>query len=188
MSEAPRHRLFFALRPGAAARAALEALGRRHASGRVRRVPDADLHVTLLFLGSVPETALPRLRAAAAAVVAPAFSVTLDRLERWRGGLLCATGTAGAGMLAAHQELLRHVRDAGFECDERPFRLHVTLARGLPRAAGARDGAIATPVRWRSGSFCLMESRERPGGGRYSTLERWRLDGARHAAAQHACA
>lgn len=184
MSGVPQRRLFFALVPGSGARTALHAMARRHAPARARRVPAADLHLTLVFLGNVPESGLPQLRAAAGAVVAPPFSVVLDRLERWRGGLLCATGTAGPAVQALHQQLLRGAREAGCSVDARPLRAHATLARGLPRTGGATDEPIA-PVRLQARSFCLMESCERADGGRYSILARWRLDKARYAATQH---
>lgn len=189
MSGVPQRRLFFALVPGIGARTALHALARQHAPARARHVPVADLHLTLLFLGNVPESALPQLRAAAGAIAAPPFSVVLDRLERWRGGLLCATGTAGPEVLALHQQLVHGVQDAGFTVDTRPFRAHATLVRDLPRAAGRVDEPIE-PVRLQVDSFCLMESREmesreRAEGGRYSVLAQWRLDKARYAAMQH---
>ena len=189
MSGVPQRRLFFALVPGAEARSALHALARQHAPARARHVPATDLHLTLLFLGNVPEPDLPRLCAAAAAIAAPPFAVVLDRLERWRGGLLCATGTAGPEALALHQQLVQGVQDAGFTVDTRPFRAHATLVRDLPRAAGRVDEPIE-PVRLQVDSFCLMESREmesreRAEGGRYSVLAQWRLDKVGDAAAQH---
>jgi len=183
MSGVPQRRVFFALVPGAEARRALDALARQHAPARARRVPAADLHLTLLFLGNVPESELPRLCAAAALIAAPPFAVVLDRLERWRGGLLCATGTAGPEVLALQQQLVRGVQDAGFTVDTRPFRAHATLARDLPPAAGRVDEPIE-PVRLPVGSFCLMESREQADGGRYSVLAQWRLDKAGDAALQ----
>ena len=183
MSGVPQRRLFFALLPGAEARSALDALARRYAPARARRVPLADLHLTLLFLGSVPDAELARLCAAAAAIAAPPFSLALDRIERWRGGLLCATGTAGAEALAFYQQLLGGVQAAGYVVDTRPFRAHATLARDLPRAAGRVDEPIE-PVRLQADSFCLMESRERAEGGRYSVLAQWRLDKVGDVAAQ----
>ncbi len=179
----PSRRLFFALVPGAAARTALHALARTHA-GRARIVRAADLHLTLLFLGQVSEAALPGLRAAAAAVRAVPCSVMIERLERWRGGLLCATGPVPAPLRTLHAQLLAAVRDLGLRVDARPLRAHVTLARGVARAPVAQ--AQETPrVRWRSRSLCLMESRPRPDGGRYAVVGRWPLDRAPDAVVQH---
>jgi 2'-5' RNA ligase len=179
-----RRRLFFALLPSAAARAALQTLAHQQAAAPARAVRAADLHLTLLFLGSVSEAALPRLRAAAAAVRATPVSVVLRRLERWRGGLLCATGEATPALLALHRRLLEAGRNLGLPVDARALRAHITLARGLTRAAGACDAPVA-PIRWRACSFCLMESLGRPDGGRYTVVGRWPLDRALDTAAQH---
>jgi 2'-5' RNA ligase len=184
MSGLPQRRLFFALLPGAAARAALQALARPYRAARVRSVPAADLHLTLAFIGQVPDAALPRLQEAAGAIRAAPCGVVLDRLERWRGGLLCATGAVTPALLALHAQLLRAVRGAGLAVDARPLRAHVTLARGLPRVAGAAEEAMR-PVRLQARSFCLMESARHADGGRYTALARWRLDSGRDAAKQH---
>ncbi|MFO1410356.1 MAG: RNA 2',3'-cyclic phosphodiesterase [Steroidobacteraceae bacterium] len=189
-------RLFFALVPGGAARASLQALARQHAPRRARLVGAADLHLTLVFLGAVGEELLPRLRAAAAQLRGAPCTVRLERLERWRGGLLCATGPVPAPLQALHARLVGLARELGLAVDARPLRAHVTLARGLPRtalAAGATTpagsagpaGATLPPLRWRSRAFCLMESRRRPDGGRYTIVGRWRLDSAPDAAKQH---
>ncbi len=184
----PMRRLFFALMPGAGARAALQALSRRHASRRARVVPAADLHLTLVFLGAVGEDLLPRLHAAAARLRGAPCTVTLDRLERWRGGLLCATGPAPAPLQALHARLVALARELGLAVESRPLRAHVTLARGLavPGKLALPEGAVVPSVRWRSRSFWLMESRARPGGGRYAAVGQWRLDSAGDAALQQA--
>jgi 2'-5' RNA ligase len=174
-------------------------LARRHAPGRARVVPAADLHLTLVFLGAVGEDLVPRLNAAAARLRGAPCTVTLDRLERWRGGLLCATGPAPAPLQVLHARLVALARELGLAVESRPLRAHVTLARGLPRmalAAGAAPLAgaalavgVALPsVRWRSRNFCLMESRARPGGGRYAAVGQWRLDNAGNVAVQRTLA
>jgi 2'-5' RNA ligase len=179
----PSRRLFFALVPGAAARAALHALARAHA-GRARIVPAVDLHLTLLFLGQVGEAALPGLRAAAVALRAAPCTVMIERLERWRGGLLCATAPATKPLRTLRAQLLAALRDLGLHVDARPLRAHVTLARGVARVPVANTLGMA-PVRWRSRSFCLMESRPGSNGGRYSVVGRWPLDSAPDAVMQH---
>lgn len=185
MNDAAR-RLFFALAPGAAARAALHALAQRHAGARARIVATSDLHLTLVFLGQVEERALPRWQAAAAALHAAPCNVRLDSLERWRGGLLCATGPVGAPLMALHAQLVAAARGLGHAVEARPLRAHVTLARGVSPAALPVAGVPVPPVRWRSRGYCLMESRRRPDGGRYTVVGRWQLDSALDAAMQHA--
>ena len=146
-------------------------------------MPAADLHLTLAFLGSVPESLLPRLRAAIAGVDAAPCGVVLDRLERWRGGLLCVTGAARPEVVELHEKLVRLALQAGVPVDVRAFRAHVTLARGLAGVFDTEDVTVA-PISLRARSFCLMESRARGDGGRYRAVARRRLDKVGNAATQ----
>ncbi|MCC7460923.1 MAG: RNA 2',3'-cyclic phosphodiesterase [Gammaproteobacteria bacterium] len=178
----PSRRLFFALLPGTVARAALCTLARQHVAARARLVRASDLHLTLLFLGQVSDAVLPRLCARAATLCAAPCVVRLERLERWQGGLLCATGPAPMALRSLHAQLLAVAIELGLRVDARPLRAHVTLARGAGRAVRAAPMAA---LRWQARSFCLMESRPRPGGGRYWLVGRWRLDRASDIAMQH---
>jgi 2'-5' RNA ligase len=113
--------------------------------------------------------------------------VTLERLERWRGGLLCASGAATAPLQALHAQLQGLARAAGIAAEARALRAHVTLARGLPPGPSP-ETALLEPIPWRSRAFYLMESRSRPDGGRYTMIGRWQLDSAKDIAAQHRAA
>src|SRR5262245_51632274 len=77
-------RLFFALWPDEPTRAALEQATRKaaRASGG-RPMSAANLHSTLVFLGSVPEDGLPGLVESVAAVRQARFKLTFDALEHW---------------------------------------------------------------------------------------------------------
>jgi len=170
-------RLFFALWPDEAARNALAAksteIARRCAG---RPVPAANLHLTLVFLGEVPGEAIPALRRAAQPAAGAAFELALDRL-----GAFARAGVAWAGCGRPPRELLdlqaglsARVREAGFTPDERAFAAHLTLARRI------REPLAPEPmeaVRWRVGSFALVESVR--GEGAYRTLADWALEGGK---------
>lgn len=53
-----------------------------------RQVATANLHLTLAFLGPVPSSRLVALLDMAAAIEAAPFDLCLDRLLRWRNGIL----------------------------------------------------------------------------------------------------
>lgn len=190
MSAAPTRRLFFALWPDAAQRAALV-----HAAGKtVRRcggrpVPETNLHITLAFLGSVPEPRLEELCAIARRIAAgfPREAVplvlSLEALEHWpkpqvltvleRKAEADAAPASGAARLA--QLLTTETAAAGFSPDLKPFRPHVTVARKVLRPP--RPGAMRR-VPWSFGAFALVESRTLAEGPVYSVVESYVLGSA----------
>jgi 2'-5' RNA ligase len=183
----PTRRLFFALWPDAQQRGALHSAARQCVSScGGRPVPVQSLHVTLAFLGAVPEGRVPELdriaRRVAGAFPARAqpLLLTFDRLVYWaRPQILCAPGTeesaadtdaASAPALAA--TLKNETVAAGFSPDLKPFRAHVTVARKVAHAPAA---LALQPVLWRFDAFALIESRTDPAGPVYSVIESYLL-------------
>jgi RNA 2',3'-cyclic 3'-phosphodiesterase len=173
-------RLFFALWPDEEARSALAhatAEAVRHCGGRA--VPAANLHMTLAFLGSVPQGRLPHLQRAAralGAVFAPdgPLSLTFDRLAHWPGPqILCAIAGGETPAVPALATALREALvAAGFSPDLKPFEVHVTVARKVARPPAA---ALMRPVAWCFESFALVDSRTERAGPIYSVVESYPL-------------
>src|SRR3989338_5359636 len=129
MNAEPTLRLFLALWPDDDTRAAL--LARQQAQtwpATARLTRGDDLHLTLHFLGQVPQTLLPALKQALPAPCAP-VALTLDRVEVWPNGVA----------------LLRNPR---------PYHPHAALAR---RARGLTPQA-ALPLRWTAQHYVLVHS------------------------------
>ncbi|HTW76075.1 MAG TPA: RNA 2',3'-cyclic phosphodiesterase [Steroidobacteraceae bacterium] len=168
----PRRRLFFALWADEACRARLEqaAAGLRAALPG-RWLDPQDWHVTLCFLGAVPERLLAPLREQAERIEARAFSLRLERAAYWREArLLAALAAAPPAALQLAAALRGLARSLGLAPDDKPLRPHVTLARGVPlalwqRAAGraARRG-LRLRVSLPATEFHLAESRALPSG------------------------
>src|SRR5439155_419839 len=135
-------------------RAALErtqaSLRREAPRADLRWVAPAGLHVTLKFLGEVPEAALAPVADAVRTTAAAHAGITLalaglggfPSLARprvlWAG---IPTGVAEVGRLAAALE--RVLEPLGFPPESRPFRSHVTIARvRSPRGLGRIRAAI----------------------------------------------
>lgn len=189
MSGAPTRRLFFALWPDAEQRAALvHAAARivRHCGGRP--VPGESLHVTLAFLGSVPEPRLPELSAIAQRTVgtfprdALPIAVSLETLEHWAKAQILtvlerkeAAQAAASGAAVLARILSSETAAAGFSPDLKPFRVHVTVARKVTRPP--RSSAMRK-VDWSFGAFALIESRTLAEGPVYSVVESFLLGGA----------
>lgn len=188
-------RLFFALWPSEAQRDALaQAVAPSVQSCGGRAVPTHNLHVTLAFLGSVPEgrvAELDRIADRLAAAVPPdasSWSLSFERLEHWaRPQILVALGSEerdevhfGAGAREAQPAsppaLALRLKDetaaAGFSPDLKPFRAHVTVARKVAHGVAAH---ATCAVQWRFDAFALMESRPHASGPLYSVVESYLL-------------
>jgi len=166
-------RVFFALWPDEPVRAALHVQGRRlHAelAGRLTRA--RSIHMTLVFLGEVPDTRLEALHGAAAGVPVEPFSLLLDRADCWRHNRIAWVGPARTpSALAGLVEQLRaRVADAGFAFDPKPFAAHVTLLRNA--LCRALDDAIE-PIEWAVRDFVLVRSVPEAGGSNYAVIGRW---------------
>ena len=173
----PRHRLFFALWPEAGLLEPLVDRAREFAPPAIGRPQRPDqLHVTLQFLGEVPESRLADVLAAgaAAAVEARPFHVVFDALSHWRGPqVLCLTARETPAALVALVEALRRELEArGFMVERREFQAHLTLARGVLRRPRIEEFEL---VRWPAREFTLVESVTGPAGSRYERRAAWPL-------------
>ncbi len=184
-------RLFVALDPPEAVRRRVAALGlelRRSAGRRadeVRWVPPENVHLTLQFLGAVPEERVGAIEAAVRAAAAARQPLSLEL--RGAGGFPNArrprvvwAGVAGEidGLAALVADLGRRLAPLGFAPEERPFSAHLTLGRardgrGAPGLAGAlAQAAEAGGTPWRAADVALFESHLSPKGPRYEVVLR----------------
>lgn len=190
-------RLFVAVEPPEAVRRRIAALAAdlRRLAGRaadeLRWVPDENIHLTVQFLGAVPEERLEDVRQALAAAAAAARPLSLE--VRGAGGFPNARrprvvwlGLSGevAGLAALAEELGRRLAPLGFPPEARPFAGHLTMARARDgRGAAGLGGALAAAaqaegVAWRAADLVLFESHLSPRGPRYEPLLRAPLGGS----------
>lgn len=165
-----QRRLFFALWPDNEIRQGIvqrrEALG---AAGR-RRVPDHNLHLTLLFLGNQPAERVAGIEAAVDDVSAETFRLRLDRFGWFaRARVVWLGGEAPAAAQALVADLARVLQPQGLNFDVRPFRPHITLFRKVTRRPDLPD---PEPLEWPIREFALIESIP---GSPYRVLREWPL-------------
>ena len=163
-------RVFFACWPDPRTRAAIIERRRLIDGLSPRRVPDHNLHLTLLFLGNQPGERLPDLLAAADRLSAPGFDLHLDRFG-WFPGARVAW--LGGPTPEAAQTLVEQLSDLGralaLRFEQRRFHPHVTLFR---RVAARPDVPPPPPLTWPVREFALIESiPSRP----YQVLRTWPL-------------
>lgn len=139
-----------------------------------RRMRRDSLHLTLAFIGAVSPAQLDLLCAIAAAVRAPPYDLTLDRLGCWPHNRIFWAGChdAPSGQRRLYAALAEPLAAAGFALDARPHAPHVTLARNA-HCDGLPD--LAVPIRWHVDAFALVESFLQPSGACYRELARWPL-------------
>lgn len=144
-----------------------------HSACGGRRTRDEQLHVTLVFLGDVPQARVPLLRSLAQAVAVPGFTLCFDAPDYWPRKRLvwAAPGVIPDGLAALATALAESLRAAGFEIESRPYFPHVTLIRDArPPQVSSRAG-----VSWDVEEFVLVESELGSSGSRYRVIGRWPL-------------
>ena len=159
-----RPRLFLALWPDAAVRAALrEQVLCWGWPDAARRYDEADWHLTLHFLGNLPAERLAGLRTGLAVDVEP-FELVLDRAELWRSIAVLTCEPVAPALLRLHAALGQALQRLGLEPDARPYRPHLTLARS---AVGAQLALEPPRIAWPVRGYALVRSTADP---------RWRYD------------
>jgi 2'-5' RNA ligase len=170
-------RLFFALWPGEAERAALVRMQREILRPGGRPTDPEDLHLTLAFLGSVPPERRACCEAAADGILALPFDLSLTQVGYWpRPQILwCGTLAPPAPLLALVRDLTDALRPCGFPGERRPYAAHITLARKAASFQGPAQAAWC--LHWPINGFVLAANSEGP-PPRYRVLRRWAFQGA----------
>lgn len=169
-------RLFFALWPDAEIRRRLAEVVELLPEASCRRTPVENFHLTLVFLGNVPVSAIPELKAGAnrLRLQTPGFALRLERNGWWkRSGIAwLAPERALPPLLSLVDELRRLSKQAGLSIEERDYRPHLTLARKLKRGPGPLR---FEPLHWQVRDFCLVESVTHSQGASYQLMQSWPL-------------
>lgn len=140
-----------------------------------RRVPKANLHLTLAFVGSVSQDQLRQLQSPPARVFPQTFILKLDTWGCWNEKGIGWLGPSHipASLRSLAENLGDWLRAAGIKLETRPFAPHVTLVR---RANDEALPAAMTPLDWPVSEVVLLDSVLTIGGARYSALGAWKLE------------
>ena len=188
--KSPRARLFVALDLPGGLREGIVAWGRRELADPALRVVGLEsLHVTLAFLGYLPEKEIGRLGGLVEALRAPAPTIELGgpvakpSLKRARLFALPAASREAVALQAKLEEAL--VAERLYKPEKRPFWPHITVARvksagrgsGRPReierVPGGLPDALLQPALCRR--LSLYRSELSPQGARYVPLSQVEL-------------
>jgi 2'-5' RNA ligase len=183
-------RLFVALEIPAVVRESLAALIKflRVVSPQTRWVRPENLHVTLKFIGEVPEAKLAAIREALAGVCSER-PVALDFHglgffpNEKHPHVFWAGITASPNLKTLAADIDGATEKLGIPREQRPFSPHLTLARFEPprlpeklRAAILENAAREFGT-LRTSQFHLIESKLKPSGAEYTTVESFSVCG-----------
>ena len=181
------HRLFVALRPPPAVRTRLAATMAGVPGARWQ--DDAQLHLTVRFVGSVDRRQAEDIAVALAGVAAEAPEVALSGVGRFahrgRTEALWAGVAPHDALSALHRKVDHALVRCGLAPERRAYLPHVTLARLGRSASGegverwlAEQAGLASPA-FPLSHLILYESHLGSEGARYAAVARWPLVGTR---------
>lgn len=181
------NRLFFALWPNDATRAALHTAAKnvlmKYPPGG-RPSPARNLHLTLLFLGNdVPAEQEAAARKAAAAVRHAPFSHTLNIASSFRESSDWWLGSRDASIELAElrRQLRERVNSARVGHDPKRVTPHVSFMRSAPQNLPPTQ---IKPIEWKVEDFVLARSILGGSAAAYEVIERWPLQAPEAAAEQ----
>ena len=171
-------RLFFGVSIPARARESLEDLA--EGVPEARWVPEDNFHVTLSFLGEVPERQVQEIGDAARAVRSDPFSLQLQSVgifpRRPPARVLWAGVRHEPRLLLLQKRLEKELFEIGFQPEKRKYHPHVTLARvGKDAPREAVSDWLAQHLGFSEepfpvARFQLYSSEPSPGGSEYQVL------------------
>ena len=154
----PVKRVFFALWPDEAVRGSLAQWAARiHAGNAGRVMQSRNLHMTVVFIGNVAQSALPRVVAAADSVAMAPLQLRVDRCQYWkRNRIVWAGCEAPQAFLDLSANLRAALDQAGVPFDHKTFVPHVTLLRDSRLLDGLPEPASMESIDWMVRNFVLV--------------------------------
>ena len=162
-------RLFFALTPKPEVSQQLQQWQQTLSTCAGQPILPAKLHLTLLFLGEVPEVQTQAIREIAPGVTGPRFNLTLDTVGCFRKNRILWAGLSQppAALLELHQKIRQALRPLVLPLETEPYRPHVTLYRKASKQPPVTEGR---KICWAVDDYRLLESTSGDAGGHYATV------------------
>jgi len=176
MSEASPERLFFAIWPSEAERAAMRAAAARLVlDERSRRVGAEEFHVTVAFVGAVAAARRDELRRIGAGCARGPCRLQFDAYEYWPKPqvVVAAARQIPPSLERLWRRLHERLATAGFALDPKRLRPHVTLARSVGDAPPSLPAPPACV--WDALELCLVHSARGRAASAYTVVGRWPL-------------
>jgi len=168
-------RMFFAAVPTVATR---ECIGAAAHAARLepaaRLVSARNYHMTLAFVGAIPEARVVELNAIGRAQRARRFTVRFDAYEYWPKPevIVAAARTIPAALELFWQQLHRDLAARQWALEPKRLRPHVTLARKVSQPPVLQ---AMSAFEWRVEAFSLIRSDTSHPESAYTVVDTWPL-------------
>jgi 2'-5' RNA ligase len=159
-------RLFFALWPDEATRAALARLQFNLHGNKTRY---RNFHITLAFLGDQPAEVLPQLQSILTHFTSPEMTLTLDKLGHFPRNRIAWAGMSAApdALVDLQADLTQQLAGHHVAFESRAlFRPHITLVRD----SDAPPDIAFEPIIWHAKQVALVQSSNEQEGMAYNVL------------------
>jgi len=133
--------------------------------GRGRFTSPENLHLTLAFLGEVPEERIPEIKSIMDSLTVPEIKLHFSHVGYFRRNseLWWIGAEDNRNLSKLQMELIRNLKNAGFSPDVKRFRPHITLAREMYIGTVNTKDLLPTPIMADVSAISLMLS-HRPNG------------------------
>ena len=169
-------RIFFALWPDDGVRTDIKRVFKTlpHADLPGRNLSKNNFHLTLHFLGNIPQQKLDCVQRVAESVTSKSFELKLDHFGSFSKASVFWTGPSDLNKELSHlqHELGELLKACDFKPEKRPFNPHVTLKRKIKCA---EEFIKHEPVIWIVNQFALVESISVESGVEYKPLKFYKL-------------
>ncbi|MFO7602597.1 MAG: RNA 2',3'-cyclic phosphodiesterase [Gammaproteobacteria bacterium] len=168
-------RLFFALWPGRELRQTIsQTLMPRLQGLSGRKLSQQQWHITLAFLGNVPDEMADCVQQQAQTISAAPFDITLETVGYWSRPKVVWLGAGDIpdGLQSLVSDLNTALKPCGYAPEYPDFKAHMTLMRKVTRKPKPFP---VRPITWHVDQFVLVESRVDSSGSQYKIVQRWPL-------------
>ncbi|MDH5765811.1 MAG: RNA 2',3'-cyclic phosphodiesterase [Gammaproteobacteria bacterium] len=176
MAKQKTRRVFFALWPDETVRQQIMTVFQQSPQAQLpeRFMRPENLHLTLHFMGNVPEQKLDCYDHAAQQVHVPPFKINLDQYSYFSQAKVftMSCSTIPDALLKLYTSLAEGLTCCGYQQETRLYMPHVSLMRKL-----SEPGVINffEHINWSVNNFVLVESVSVNGGVLYQVIRRYQL-------------
>jgi len=161
--------------------------GLRSGNWDVKWVSPANLHITLKFLGEIPEDTITELKETLLSVAShhESFALKLKGVgifpDKRRPRVIWIDLLESDRLIKLQEQVDNNLLTVGFKREDRPFSAHLTIGR--IRSSGGKESLLEAVETLKDKDFgnievnkvSLMKSDLKPGGAQYSTMAEFHL-------------